>query len=323
MRDLALYQTGNASIVRIEEVTERAWQYVQDSRAKNTAKAYRADWQGFVSYCQDRGVQSLPASPDTVVLYITERAEHCKPSTIGRLLVSISEAHKTARHKSPVQDINVQSVWKGIKRTKGVAQEGKDPLLTEDVKALIESRSKNTLNGIRDRALLLIGFAGAFRRSELVSLNAEDLTYTRDGLEILLRRSKTDQDGQGFIKAIPYASNPEHCPIRTLQLWQEKSGIQSGPLFRPVRKNGQMQDTRLSDKGVARIVKAAALAAGLDPAKFAGHSLRSGFATQAAKNGSSDRAIMNQTGHRSRTMVDRYVRRASVWQENAATRLNL
>ena len=179
------------------------------------------------------------------------------------------------------------------------------------------------LLGVRDRALLLVGFAGAFRRSELVSLNVRDLKFTNDGLTVTLRRSKTDQEGSGRKVGIPYGSSPETCPVRSLRAWLEASGIESGPVFRPINRHGQIRPSRLSDRAVALIVKRAAEAAGKDPAEFAGHSLRSGLATAAAIGGASERAIMKQTGHRSTAMVRRYIRDGSLFRENAAARVGL
>ena len=179
-----------------------------------------------------------------------------------------------------------------------------------------------TLIGLRDRALILLGFAGAFRRAEIVSLDVGDLGFNRDGLTVTLRRSKTDQQGQGRKIGIPYGSNPETCPVRTLQAWLEEGGVTEGPLFRSLNRHGALQG-RLSPVGVARVVKKLAERAGLDPAKYAGHSLRAGHATSAAASGASERSIMNQTGHRSVQMVRRYIREGSLFRENSAGKLGL
>ena len=177
--------------------------------------------------------------------------------------------------------------------------------------------------GLRDRALILLGFAGAFRRSELVALDIEDCTFGKDGLTVTLRRRKTDQDGAGRKIGIPYGSNPETCPVRTIQSWTEQAGIACGPLFRSTNRHRRIQAGRLSPVDVARIVKKLAERAGLDPAKFAGHSLRAGHATSAAIAGASERSIMNQTGHRSVKMVRRYIRDGSLFRENSAGKLGL
>ena len=177
--------------------------------------------------------------------------------------------------------------------------------------------------GARDRALILLGFAGAFRRSELVGLDVEDCTIGRDGLTIILRRSKNDQEGAGRKVGIPYGSNPETCPVRTIQAWMAQAGITAGPLFRSVNREGKVQPSRLSGIDVARIIKKLARRGGLDPYKYAGHSLRAGHATAAAVGGASERSIMNQTGHRSVQMVRRYIRDGNLFRENSATKLGL
>jgi integrase len=177
--------------------------------------------------------------------------------------------------------------------------------------------------GIRDRALILLGFAGAFRRAELVGLNVMDLDFNRDGLTITLRRSKTDQEGQGRRVGIPYGSNPETCPVRVLQWWLDQAAITDGPVFRSLTRHGRVRPDRLSPGDVARVVKKLAVRAGLDSAKYAGHSLRAGHATSAAASGASERSIMNQTGHRSVEMVRRYIREGSLFRENSGGKLGL
>jgi integrase len=208
---------------------------------------------------------------------------------------------------------------KGIRRSLGVAPSQKDPISPAELRAMVQSRPE-TLQGLRDRALLLVGFAGAFRRSELVSLDVGDVTWGEDGCTATLRRSKTDQEGEGRKVGIPFGSSPEFCPVRTLQAWVEAAGLTVGPLFRPV-KGSTVSAARLSDKAVARLVKRAAEAAGLDPSRVSGHSLRSGLATAAAKAGKSERSIMAQTGHRSAQMVRRYIRDGELFSENAAAGL--
>ena len=202
----------------------------------------------------------------------------------------------------------------------GTAQAQKAPILTEHIRAMVEA-SDIGLSGVRDRALILLGFAGAFRRSELVALNVEDCCFSRDGLTITLRRSKTDQDGAGRRVGIPYGANPETCPVRTVDDWRTQAGIDSGPLFRAVNRHGQVRPVRLTGYAVALIVKKLAQRAGLDPVKYSGHSLRAGHATAAAIGGASERAIMNQTGHRSVQMVRRYIRDGNLFRENSAGKL--
>jgi integrase len=216
----------------------------------------------------------------------------------------------------------VKNTMKGIRRTLGVAPVQKAPTLTEDIKAMVEATDAGLI-GVRDRALVLLGFAGAFRRSELVAMELEDCTFGTDGLTIMLRRSKIDQEGTGRKVGIPFGSNPETCPVRNLQSWIEAAGITSGPLFRSITRHSKVQARKLAGIDVARVVRKLAKRAGLDPANYAGHSLRAGHATSAAIAGASERSIMNQTGHRSVQMVRRYIRDGSLFRENSAGKLGL
>ena len=221
-----------------------------------------------------------------------------------------------------MQHAVVSEVWKGIKRTKGTAQEGKKPFLTADLRSVMAQLPADLL-GLRDRALLLVGFAGGFRRSELAALTVEDLRDTPEGIAIRLGRSKTDQEGQGRRVALPYGSDPLTCPVRVLRRWLEEARIVSGPLFRGVDQFGFVSETKLHPDSVAFIVKRAVGKAGLDAMEYAGHSLRAGLATQAAMNGASELAIMKQTGHHSLATVRKYIRDGALFRDNAATRLGL
>jgi len=314
-------QQGHLSV--FEEVDSRAREYIQQAQADNTRKAYRNDLQHFVDWCNGYSLNPLPAAVETVVRYITELADQdFKVSTITRRISAISQAHQAKGIESPTHSLVVRKVMAGIRRTKGTAQKGKTPTMTEDIRAMVNVLPDSLL-GTRDAALLLLGFSGAFRRSELVSLNAEDLSFTREGLKVVLRKSKTDQEGQGIDKGIAYGSHPDTCPVRAVQEWLQASGIASGPLFRSVNRHGQLQPRRLSDKAVALVVKRQAKAAGLNPQDYAGHSLRAGLATSAAKAGVGERAIMKQTGHRSTAMVRRYIRIGSLFDENASAMIGL
>lgn len=321
-----------AALIPIERISaavlahsfNRAEAYARNSTAENTRRGYLSDWRQFETWCIGAGVDSLPARPETVALYISQLAETHKPATIGRHLAAIASAHKAHGHSSPasMQHGAVSAVWHGIKRTHGTAQVQKNPLMVPDLRRITENLD-DKLIAVRDRALLLVGFAGAFRRSELVGLDIEACAFSSDGLVVTLKRSKTDQEGQGRKVGLPYGSNPETCPVRSLRAWIEASGIEAGPLFRHINRHGQMQPGRLSGTAVALIVKKHAGAAGLDATKFAGHSLRAGLATAAAIAGASERSIMNQTGHRSGNMVRRYIRDATLFRENAAAVVGL
>lgn len=294
--------------------------YLQAAKSANTRRAYAADWRDFTGWCAARNRTALPGSVETVCFYLADLAERMRLSTIVRRMSAISQAHQMAGMPSPAGDIAVRTVLAGIRRVKGSAPNGKLPILTEDLRRMLavlpDSRA-----GVRDRALLLTGFAGAFRRSELVGLNVADLGFTPEGLVIELRRSKTDQEGQGRRVGIPPGRGRGTCPVEALRAWLQQIPA-SGPLFRSVNRHGQLGG-RLSDRGVALIVQRSAGSAGIDPKLVAGHSLRAGLATAAAAAGVSERAIMAQTGHRSFAMVRRYIREGSLFLENPAAKVGL
>ena len=301
---------------------DRAREFARLSKAENTLRGYRADWRDFCTWCERGAARPLPASPEAVAAYIADCAGRLKPGTIQRRLNAIAEAHKAAGLESPTASGIVRNTLKGIRRALGTAPAQKAPALTADVCAMVEAADAGLI-GVRDRALVLLGFAGAFRRSEVVGLDVADLAFTRDGLTVTVRRSKTDQEALGRKIGIPYGANPDTCPIRALQAWLENAVITEGPVFRSLTRHGRMQPGRLSPSDVARVVKKLAQRAGLDPAKYAGHSLRAGHATSAAIAGASERAIMNQTGHRSVQMVRRYIRDGSLFRDNSAGKLGL
>ena len=299
-----------------------ALEFARRSKAESTLRGYRADWRDFLGWCESHSVSPLPALPESVASYIAECAGRLKVGSIQRRMNAIAEAHKAMGVESPTSSGIVRATLKGIRRTVGTAAEQKAPTLTEDIRSMVDATDTGII-GLRDRALLLLGFAGAFRRSELVGLDIEDCSFGKDGLTITLRRSKTDQDGAGRKIGIPYGANPETCPVRTVEGWMETAGITSGPLFRSISRHGHIQPGRLSGIDVSRVVKKLAKRAGLDPARYAGHSLRAGHATAAAIAGATERSIMKQTGHRSVQMVRRYIRDGSLFRENSAGKLGL
>jgi site-specific recombinase XerD len=294
--------------------------YADAAVAMATRRAYASDLRAFSTWCAERGLQSLPAAPETVALYLAALAKVSKMATIDRALVAISQAHKAAGLDSPRSSLLVRTERRGIARTLGTASTPKAALAPADLRAMVGTLPAG-LAGLRDRALLVLGFAGAFRRSEIVGLDVADLAFGADGLTVRIRRSKTDQEGQGREVGIPYAGDPAVCSVRAVRAWLDAAGFVAGPLFRAVDRAGRLSEERLCDRSVALVVKRTALAAGLDAARFAGHSLRSGFATAAAKVGKSERAIMEQTGHRSVATVRRYIRRGSLFLDNAAAGL--
>ena len=297
-------------------------EYIQASKAESTLRGYQSDWHDFCAWCEGNRLSGLPAVPETIAAYIAECADRLKVGSIQRRLNAIAEAHKAAGLETPTHNAIVRNTLKGIRRTKGTAPAQKTAALTSDVRTMVGSAGDGTI-GVRDRALVLLGFAGAFRRSELVALDVEDCAFGKDGLVVTLRRSKTDQDGAGRKIGIPYGSNPDTCPVRRAQGWIDAAGISGGPLFRSINRHGQVQPRRLSAVDVARVIKKLADRAGMDPAKYAAHSLRAGHATSAAIAGASERSIMNQTGHRSVQMVRRYIRDGNLFRENSAGKLGL
>lgn len=311
-----------ASVADLEQLAAAAWSYIGAAKAPATLRAYRTDWRDFTTWCSARGLDELPAAPETVAMYLTDLAGVKAVATLQRRLTSISQAHQAAGLDSPTRAAVVSNTWKGIRRTFGVAQVGKAPARTAEIRAMVATLDEDLL-GRRDRALLLVGFAAAMRRSELVALDVDDVDERDDGLVITIRRSKTDQEGQGEQLGVPYGSNPATCPVRALRAWLAAASIDEGPIFRPVDRHGRLGASRLSDRAVALVVKRCAERAGLDPARFAGHSLRAGLITSAAEAGVHERDIMRQSRHRSLPVMRRYIRGAGLFDDNAATAVGL
>lgn len=297
--------------------------YAAAARSRRTREEYAKQWAAFCAWCAREALCELPAAPQTLALYLAARAdEGRKVATLALALSAISEAHRVAGHPSPRGDRLVRETWKGVRRRLGVAPEQKNPLSPRDLQRIVEQLPSG-LVGLRDRALVLLGFAGAFRRSELVALDAGDLTFVPEGLEALVRRSKTDQEGAGHLKVIAYGSDPATCPVRAMKDWLELAGIGEGPAFRPINRHEQIHDKRLTAHAVAVIVKRSATRAGLSDRQLSGHSLRAGFVTTAKQHGADDAAIMDQTGHKSLSMVHRYNRRTKRWDKPASAKLGL
>lgn len=291
--------------------------YASKARASNTKRAYRADWKKFHAWCAGEDVEAFPTAPEVLARYLAHCADSgARVSSIERALVAINQAHRQAGHPAPRQHPLVRSVMQGVRRTLKVAPNQRPPLLLDQLRELLGPLGHRLIDQ-RDRTLLVIGWMGAFRRSELVSLNVEDVQVKREGLLVHLRSAKADQEGRGTLKALPYVSEPGVCPVRVFEDWLALSGIEAGPIFRPLTRYGAIKDSRLSAYAVARILKRRAVAAGLPEAtEFAPHSLRRGFITAAKHGGADDMRLMRHTGHRSWNAYARYVAEVDCWQKN-------
>lgn len=298
----------------------RARVYASAATAEATRRAYRADWECFTAWCQEVGTNPLPAAPETVGAYLAAKAVTLRVSTLERRLAAIATAHRMAGHQLDVRHPAIRQVMRGIRREHGSAQRQATAATTDVVKAMVATCDGSPL-GLRDRALLLVGFAGAFRRAELVTLQVEDIEAVPEGIRITIRRSKGDQAGAGQVVGIARTGS-QTCPVATLAAWTTVAGITEGCLFRSVDRHGRVGDS-LSDKAVALIVKRRAEAAGLDPERFSGHSLRAGLATSAAAAGAEERDIQRQTRHRSVVVLRRYIREGELFRANVSGRLGL
>jgi integrase len=301
----------------IDTLVEEAAAYARGARAASSRRAYQLDWDDFLNWCAQHGRMALPAEPSTVVLYMTALARTRKVSTIERRLAAISKAHTRRGLVSPTGDPAVRLVMSGIRRDKNVAPRRVAPIRAAHLRAIV-GRIPPTRSGRRDRALLLVGFQGALRRSELVALDRTDVTFTADGVTLRIRRSKTDQEGAGADVAIPFGTRPETCAVQALRSWLMCLDDGAPAIFRGVGKGDRVSCERLSAQSVALVVKQHAAGLGL-PGEFAGHSLRAGFATSAAAGNATERDIMRQTRHKSAEMVRRYIRDGELFsQANAA-----
>ena len=309
--------------VALAETLSKAQELLRHSLAENTRRGYASDWRHFTAWCQRENRMPLPALPETVTMYLTELSEKAKVSTLTRRLSAVSQAHQVAGQESPTQSPLVRQLMKGIRRSLGTAQKGKSPVKVEHLRTITAGLDPERLIDVRDRALLLVGFAGAFRRSELVGLNTEDLEFNDNGLVVHLRRSKTDPEGEGRKVGIPYGSTPATCPVRALKAWIAVLPTSvDGALFRGVDRHGRIHEDRLTPQSVALVVKKRTAKEGIE-GDYAGHSLRAGLATAAAAAGVPERAIMAQTGHRSLATLRKYIREGSLFLENAAAKVGL
>lgn len=303
---------------------ERARAYAAKSRADNTVRSQRSCWGAFEVWCEHRGVSALPASPETLCAFVAALADAGRSAeTIDRYLSVVSRAHELAGHPSPRRTEPVRLVRAGVRRTIGTAaKKAKDPIDTAALVRLCEViRWPLDPRGRRDRALLTLGWFAALRRSELVALDVCDVRFVPEGLVVTVRKSKTDQEGEGREIGVPYAGDPAVCPVRNLRVWLDAAGWPTvGPLFCAMRTRRWLTARRLGPRQVARLVQSLARRAGL-PGRYGGHSLRAGFCSSAAAAGKAERAIMAQTGHTSLKTLRRYIRKGSLFRDNAATGL--
>ena len=304
----------NNLITDIKNLELETIKNLRNSKSTNTLRAYQSDYNDFSLFCSKNGFQTMPTEPIILALYITHLASYSKYSTLKRRLASISIIHKTKGHYIDTKHPIIVENLMGIKRTNGSNQKGKKPLLINDLKLLIKAIDKSKEKNIRktrDKALVLIGFSGGFRRSELVDIEYEDIEFVKEGVKIFVKRSKTDQSGEGMTKAIPYFDNINFCPVKALNKWVVEAKLKDGKIF------------NISDKNVALIIKKYANYAGLDAHRYAGHSLRSGFATSTAESGAEERNIMAMTGHKSTEMVRRYIKEANLFKNNALNKIKI
>lgn len=303
-------------VVQIVAPSESARRYAKASKSAGTLRAYGSALKSFYAWCQERQLVSVPATVETVVNFLSHEADAGrKVSSIAQKAAAIRWAHKTAGFASPTENEAVQSVMRGIRREVGTAANQKQPATAERIVAIVAHVPRDSLVGKRDKALLLLGFAGAFRRSELAALDVDDLTFGDHGVDVLIRKSKTDQEGQGHTIAVPHGVHLK--PVEALEAWIEASGIKSGPLFRAVSRGGKIAEDAITGHTVANVVKRYAEKAGLDVDGFSGHSLRAGFVTSAADKGADLNRIMDVSRHVDPRTVRTYIRRADRYKDHA------
>ena len=301
-----------------------ARRYARSAKSLNTRRAYRSDWQDWQTWCAVAHANPMPASAAAVAAYIAFLADGgLAVATIERRLVTLAQAHKAAGHDTPTSSLLVHETLAGIRRTLGVAPSQKAPVLLDELRRMVAATPTEGLIGVRDRAILLAGFAGAFRRGELAGLMLSDIQWQAEGVVLRLRRSKTNQEGQAETVSLPYGRHAETCAVTALRRWVDAAALTAGPLFRAMDRHGTVKPHGMTGEAIAEVVKRAAGRAGLDPALYAGHSLRAGLVTSAKDAGIDDSTIMEQTRHRSVAMLRRYDRRTSRFRHNVLGKLDL
>ena len=316
----------NELLTDVKKLHEETLENLKNSKANNTLRAYKSDFRDFGAFCVKHGFNSMPTEPKVVSLYLTHLSAKTKISTLRRRLVSIAVVHRIKGHYLDTKHPVIVENLMGIKRKKGSIQKGKKPILINHLKQIInviDEQKIEKIKKLRNKTLILIGFAGGFRRKELISIDHEDIDFVQEGVKITVRRSKTDQFGEGMIKGLPYFSNEKYCPVTNLKNWLILSKIKTGPIFRRFAKGSILTSHRLTDQSVVLIIKECLKLAGIENQNFSGHSLRSGFATVAAESGADERSIMAMTGHKTTQMVRRYIREANIFNNNALNKIKI
>ena len=316
----------NELVTELKKLHEDTLNNLKTSKATNTLRAYKSDFRDFAVFCAKHGFNSMPSEPKIVSLYLTHLSSNSKISTLRRRLVSIGVIHKLKGHYLDTKHPIIIENLMGMKRKKGSIQIGKKPILINHLKLIInaiDEQKIDEIKKIRNRTLILVGFSGGFRRTEIISIDYEDIDFVEEGVKINLKRSKTDQFGEGLVKGIPYFNNEKYCPVTSLKNWVNLSKIKTGPIFRRFVKGSILTDHRLTDQSVVLIIKEYLKLAGIENKNFAGHSLRSGFATVAAESGADERSIMAMTGHKTTQMVRRYIKEANIFKNNALNKIKI
>jgi len=315
-------QVEPENVNALAELLDRASDYARASKSAATLRAYDSSWRAFVAWCRVHGAEPLPTAPATVAAYLADIAERVVPTSVTRCCIAISQAHQLRKLPDPTRDAAVKAVLRGIRRQHGRPAVGKDPLLVGDLISIVRALDVTTMAGLRDRALLLLGFSAALRRSELVALDVGDLDFRSDGLAVMLKKSKTDQEARGRVIGVSYGSNGT-CPVVAVRTWLTTATVSSGPVIRAVDRHDVIRDGRLSDKAVCRIVKKLVPLAGLPHERYGGHSLRAGFCTSAASAGVEEREIAMVTGHASLVVLRRYIRSGKLFDGELVRRMGL
>ncbi len=316
----------NDLVTDLKKLHEDTLNNLKNSKANNTLRAYKSDFKDFGIFCAKHSFNSMPTNPKILSLYLTHLSQSSTVSTLRRRLVSIGMVHKLKGHYLDTKHPIIIENLMGIKRKKGSIQKGKKPILINHLKEIInviDNQKVEEIKKLRNKALILVGFGGGFRRTELISIDYEDLDFVEEGVKITLRRSKTDQFGEGLVKGLPYFLNKKYCPVVNLKNWIKFSKINNGPIFRRFSKGSNLTNNRLTDQSVVLIMKDCLKLAGIENKHFSGHSLRSGFATVAAESGADERSIMAMTGHKTSQMVRRYIREANIFKNNALNKIKI